>query len=308
MTTLVTGASGLLGANLCLVAADRGHQVAAVSNQTPVHVSPGVSVQLDLCEGEAVEEQISRLRPDLIVHCAALTDVDACETDRARAFAVNAEATRGLAHAAVRVGARMVTVSTDAVFDGEVGGYVEGDQTAPVNVYAESKLAGERGTLDASPDHLVVRTTLFGWNAQPKRSLAEWVLARLESGDRVPGFTDAVFAPLEASTLGGLLLDLAEGGATGVWHLGSCDGVTKYDFARTVATVFGFDPDRVDEARMHDVDFRAMRPPRTALDSRRAAAHLGRDLPTVADGIRRMRALRNSGWVDRLSASVTPSF
>ena len=128
------------------------------------------------------------------------------------------------------------------------------------------------------------------------------MLARLAAGERVPGFTDAVFAPLEASALGGLLLDLAGLGASGVLHLGSADAVSKYDFARAVADVFGHDPARVDPSVMADVPFRARRPPRTALDASRAAGVLGRPLPTVRDGVERMRALRDEGWTERLRA------
>ena len=305
---IVTGASGLLGANLCLVAADRGLDVTAVSSRTPFRADGVVTAQLDLRDAAAVREVVERARPRVVVHCAAMTDVDACESEPERAFAVNAQATATLAEAAAGVGARLVAVSTDAVFDGQTGGYTEIDPVSPVNVYAQSKLAGERAALEASPTHLVVRTTLFGWNAQPKRSLAEWALARLDAGDRVPGFTDAVFAPLEASTLGEVLLDLVETGASGVVHVGSRDAVSKFDFARAVAETFGHDPDRVDPTLMTDVPFRAPRPPRTALDASRAAGLLGRPLPTVQDGLARMRDLRADGWRERLRAARPVAF
>ena len=299
---LVTGASGLLGANLVLTALDRGMPVMAASNRVPFRHPDAESVSLDLRDADAVRDVVARVRPDVVVHTAALTNVDACEDDPETAHAVNAHAPGVLATAAAEVGARMVHVSTDAVFDGARGGYVESDPTNPVNVYARTKLDGERAVLAASPDHLVVRTTLFGWNAQPKDSLAEWALGRLDAGERVPGFTDAVFAPLEASTLGGLLLDLAGLGASGVLHLGSADAVSKYEFARAVAQVFGHDADLVDPVVMADVPFRAPRPARTALDASRAAGLLGRPLPSTRDGVERMRALRDEGWADRLRA------
>ena len=194
---LVTGASGLLGANLVLTALDRGMPVMAVSNRVPFRHPDAESASLDVRDADAVRAVVARVRPDVVVHTAALTDVDACEGDPALAHAVNAHAPGVLARAAAEAGARLVHVSTDAVFDGQRGGYTEADPTSPVNVYARTKLDGERAVLAASPDHLVVRTTLFGWNAQPKKSLAEWVLGRLDAGERVPGFTDAVFAPLE---------------------------------------------------------------------------------------------------------------
>jgi dTDP-4-dehydrorhamnose reductase len=194
----------------------------------------------------------------------------------------------------------MVYVSTDAVYPGTRGGYGEDDETGPVNEYARSKLRGEDAVRAAGPRHLVVRANLFGWNAQPKQSLAEWVLARLEAGDDVPGFTDVWFNPLEAGTLAETLLDLAAGPRRGTVNAGAADRVSKHDFARTVAEVFGHDPARVRAASAAEVAFRAPRPRDTSMDVSRLAAWLGRTPPTVRAGVERFRRQRDGGFLDRL--------
>lgn len=302
---VVTGASGLLGANLCLAARERGMAVTALYGRHPF-AAEGIDARpLELADEDAARALVDQVRPSSIVHCAAATNVDWCEDHEDEAMRINAGASGALARAAASVGARFAYVSTDSVFDGERGGYTEDDAPAPLNAYARSKLAGERRVAEALPEALVLRTNLYGWNAQPKQSLGEWVLGRLEAGVPFPGFADVTFAPLLANDLADAILDLLEGGMTGTWHLASADAVSKYDFARALAVEFGHDPELVTPARAADVGFRAPRPRDTSLDATRAAAALGRPLPAVGEGLRRFRALRDGGYVNLLK-SCTP--
>jgi dTDP-4-dehydrorhamnose reductase len=299
---LVTGASGLLGANLVLAARARGHAVTALYHRRSVRFADVDARPLDLCDEGAVADLFHQVRPHTVVHCAAATAVDWCEDHPEEAHRLNAEAAGAVARGAAAVGARVAYVSTDSVFDGARGGYREDDAPMPVNTYARSKLAGEEEVRAALPGALVLRTNLYGWNAQKKQSLAEWVLGRLEAGEPVPGFTDVSFAPLLVNDLAETILDLLDRGAEGTFHLASSDACTKYEFARGVAEVFGYDPALVHPARSDSAAFRAARPRLTSLDPSRAAAVLGRPMPTVLEGLRRFRTLRDDGYVDNLKA------
>lgn len=302
---LVTGASGLLGANLALLARARGMAVTALHGRHPFQAEGIESRPLELADEASIGAALDEARPRWVVHCAAATGVDWCEDHPDEAERINAAASGALARAAARVGARLAYVSTDSVFDGERGGYTEDDDPAPLNAYARSKLWGEHRVREALPGALVLRTNLYGWNAQPRQSLGEWVLGRLEAGAPFPGFFDVVFAPLLANDLAGMVLGLLERGTYGTLHLAASDAVSKYDFARAVAEEFGHDPDLVTPARAADAAFRAPRPRDTSLDATRAAAALGRSMPTVRQGLRRFRALRDGGYVNLLK-SCTP--
>jgi dTDP-4-dehydrorhamnose reductase len=260
---------------------------------------------LELADEASIGAVLEEVRPRWVVHCAAATGVDWCEDHPEEADRINAHASGALARAAARVGAQLAYVSTDSVFDGERGGYTEDDAPAPLNAYARSKLRGEDRVREALPGALVLRTNLYGWNAQPKQSLGEWVLGRLEAGAPFPGFGDVVFAPLLANDLAGMILGLLERGAAGTLHLAAADAVSKYAFARALAEEFGHDPDLVTPALAADAAFRAPRPRDTSLVATRAAAALGRDMPTVRQGLRRFRALRDGGYVNLLK-SCTP--
>ncbi len=297
---LVTGASGLLGANLVLAARSDGVEVTAAYHHHPVHF-PGVRVvEVDLGDPAALEGMVSGLRPDWVVHCAAATDVDWCEAHPAEAERVNAEASGALAEAAAAAGARFAYISTDAVFDGSRGGYDESDDPAPCNVYGRTKRDGERLVQRAQPSSLVVRTNLYGWNVQPKASLGEWILERLEAGETVPGFEDVVFTPTLADRLARDLLDLMAAGQKGMFHVAGSEALSKYEFARRVARAFGFEPDRVRPVPLRSSSLKAPRPLNTSLRTEKAAKALGRGMPTADEGVREFKADRDSGYVDRL--------
>jgi dTDP-4-dehydrorhamnose reductase len=294
MTLLVTGATGLLGSHLVDSIGRRGID-AAFAGLTSV--PPGTAWhRCDLTDETAVSELWSRLRPAVVVHAAALTNVDLCEREPELADRVNRRTAELLARRDAAEGARLVLISTDSVFDGARGGYAETDEPAPANVYAATKLAAER-EVAAAEDHLVVRTNFFGRSARG-HGLAEWLLGRLEAGEEVVGFTDVVFSPLWCHDVAELVLGLALGDARGVLHLGSADAVSKLEFAQTVAETYGFDGAMIRAGRLADVGLEAPRPLNTSLDSSAAASLVG-GFPTVEEGVRKMVSLPFAAAADR---------
>jgi dTDP-4-dehydrorhamnose reductase len=190
-------------------------------------------------------------------------------------------------------------MSTDSVFDGECGGYVETDEPNPVNVYAASKRAGEMAVLQAHPAALVVRSNIFGWNAQPKTNLAEWILNNLRAGRTLPGFTDTFFAPLLVNTLARWMLALDQARARGVLHVASDAAVSKYEFARALARAFDL-PENLIQPQISATASGARRPLNTALNGAAAARRLGWAQPELGEMLQEFRALETSGGVARL--------
>lgn len=299
MRILVTGASGLLGANLVLTAMAE-HEVVAVCHRHPL-AHPALDViEADLSAPGVAREVIASRRPDWVVHCAAMTDVDACESDPAAADRLNRDMARAVAQAAWAEGAGLVHISTDAVFDGEAGPYREEDEARPANAYGRSKLEGETAVAAAHHRALVVRTNFFGWNAQPKHSLAEWFLDRLERGEITPGFVDVWVTPMLASDLAAVILRMMASGLRGLYHAAGAECVSKYDFGRAVADVFGLDAELVRPARVEAAGLAARRPKRLCLDGSKVERELGVRLPGVTEGLARMKAEREQGRLKEL--------
>ena len=301
----VTGASGLLGSAVLLGAHDAGVSVAGQYWQHPLQI-PGVTThKINLRDHDSIRTTLELLRPEAIIHCAAATNVDWCEDHPQEAYEINARVSGILAETAHVLGARFVYISTDAVFDGEVGGYSESDSTSPLNTYAKSKLQGEREVLRVHPESLVMRVNIYGWNAQNKYSLAEWVLSELSAGKSVPGFIDVWFCPMLANDLAELIVAAIKRELRGVYHVSGSEKISKYDFARRVAETFEFYTDAVKPTRLADAKLRAPRSPDMSLDTSKIVHALGRQMPDVKSGLFRFRHLREGGYPQRVKSYVT---
>ncbi len=297
---LITGASGLLGANLVLAARDAGWSVTPVTRQHPLHGG----VTLDLTDVAATQALIAQIKPNWIVHCAAAANVDWCEDHPFEAKRINVDASAAIAQAATTLGAGLVYISTDAVFYGDDPSlrYREDDQPTPPSVYAITKLQAEQAVLAILPSTIVLRVNFYGWNFQAKHSLAEWMLHKLERGERLPGFADVTFCPMLVNDLCDVILDLiALGDANkGIFHAVGGQGLSKYEFARAVAHTFNLDETLIDATSFRDVALRAPRSPNLALDVNKIEQALGRKMPDVMSGLRKFKQLREAGFVNSL--------
>ena len=283
MRVLVTGASGLLGLNLALEAAPE-HTVYGVAHSRRLRTDAFTVIHTDLLAEGSLERTLDEARPDWVIHCAALADIDSCEREPELARRMNWELPKRMA-AATRGGARLLHISTDAVFDGMRGGYTEEDEPNPLSLYARTKLESERAVAAENPSALIARVNLFGWSASGKRSLAENFVAHLSQGKAVNGFTDVYFCTLLANHLGVLLLQMLEAGLEGLYHAVGAECLTKYDFAVALARRFGFDEGLVRPIPVADSGLAAVRSPRLTLSSSKLARDLGRPLPTWREGL-----------------------
>jgi len=264
---------------------------------------PGAQMfAIDLTARQAVDKIVAKVHPRSIIHCAAATNVDWCEDHSQEAERINVDATASLAEAALKLAAHFVYVSTDAVFDGKRGNYSETDEPSPLNVYAKSKLRGEQEVLRRCPSALIVRVNIYGWNAENKQSLAEWILHQLALNKTVPGFTDMYFAPLLANDLAEVLLTMLDCGLNGIYHVVGSERLSKYEFARRVAATFGIDPSGVAPTRVAEAKLRAPRAPDLSLSTGKIRDALGHPMPDVESGLRRFRALRERGYQQQLKS------
>lgn len=293
---VVTGASGLLGASLVLRARNLGLDVAGLYHCHALQV-PGIKMhRVDLVDDVATRGLLRELRPEVIIHCAAATNVDWCEAHPRETEKLNVRSASLLAEIASESGARLVYISTDAVFDGRQGDYSESDEPAPINVYAQSKLAGENAVRELQDSALIVRVNIYGWNAQEKLSLGEWFLQQLAMEERVPGFTDVTFCPMLVNDLADVLLQMLDRRLSGTYHVTGSERISKYEFGRSVAGIFGLDPARVVPVRVAEVRLKAPRPLDISLNTEKVCRALGIRMPDVEAGLRRFHALQSEGY------------
>lgn len=288
MRLLVTGASGMLGYRLMRIACGN-HEVWGSYHTFPVSVSGATTFAMDLMDEGGVKKQVTQLQPEAIVHTAALTDVDACEKDRHRAERVNTHATRWLAGLAGELGARLVYISTDYVFDGAQGNYVETDPPLPINVYGETKLLGEEAALALCPRTLIVRTSIYGANLRPKPGPVEYVIDSLKNGNTIRRFRDQFSSPIYAGDLSRIILEMVARGCVGLFHVGGGEKISRYEFALAVANVFGLPKENILPVPFEQTQGLACRPKDSSLFSEKMEATLGVTAPRVRDGLKRLK-------------------
>jgi len=269
MKVLVTGAGGMLGRDVVLAAGNAGHDVVGFGH-----------TELDVTEPEALAAKFELERPDVVVNCAAWTDVDGAEDAEEAAMAVNGTAAGHVAAAAAKVGASLVYVSSDYVFDGAKGApYVETDQTAPLSAYGRTKLAGEEATAAANKRHFVVRSSwLFGTAGS---NFVETMLRLAATQNEVLVVRDQVGSPTYTWHLAFGIVRLIEGVEYGIHHMAAAGSCSWYDFAREI-----FDQAKVEclvlSATTEMLARPAPRPAYSVLESQREHAI---QLPDWHDGL-----------------------
>jgi len=299
---LISGASGFLGANALLEALDAGREAVGAFHETPIASDGARTIQADLSSHATVRDLLESVRPDWVLNCAALADVDGCERDPELARQINADLPRALAASCREAGVRLAHISTDSVFDGRRGAYAESDQPHPMNVYSRTKLEGERAVSEELPGALIVRTNFFGISPGARTGLADWIIRELTAGHRIAGFTDVVFTPLIANEVVQVIFAMMDSGMSGLYHLGGSSQLTKHDFAALLARALELDEKLVRPAKLSDAEVAAPRPKNTSLCSSRAEAALGRRMASVDSSIALLGKLRHSGYAERLNA------
>lgn len=244
---MITGANGQLGRDLVIAGAAAGHEVCAFERST-----------LDLGRPADVRAAVRAVEPDVVINAGAWTAVDACESDPARAFTLNGAAVGWLAEACDEVGAHLIHVSTDYVFDGtKASPYVESDEPNPRSVYGASKLLGEQRAAELGDRAAIVRTS---WVCGEHGANMVRTILRLHGAGVPLAFVDDQRGhPTFTGDLAPLLVRLGDERRAGIVHATNQGAVSWFEFTREVVALLGGDPDRVTPIRTADLD-----PPRPA--------------------------------------------
>lgn len=266
---LITGANGLLGQKLVerllkkgsfnILATGRGR------SRLPNEWKGYTYVQMDITDPRQIYEVFSKYKPKVIVHCASMTNVDQCETDREDCYDQNVKAVSYLTKACEIHKTHLVHLSTDFIFDGENGPYKENDLPNPINYYGETKLLSEQIVKGSSIDWAIVRTGLvYGLTNDMSRSnIVLWVKSALENGKDLKLVDDQLRTPTLAEDLAEGCILIAEKQATGVFNISGNDFLTPYDMALETAKFFKLDETKIEKADSTTFSQTAKRPLKT---------------------------------------------
>jgi dTDP-4-dehydrorhamnose reductase len=291
MKILVTGANGLLGQTIIKLLLEKQYEVIATGRgEDRVNVnlpSTYTYIDIDITDGPAVEQLILEQRPTLIVHAAAMTQVDQCEHHKQECYNINVTATRFIIDAAKAVGSRFIFVSTDFIFDGNNGPYKENDQPAPVNYYGSTKMVAEKAVMESGLDYAIARTILVYGSvpATGRTNIVGFVRQNLEANKPIKMVTDQIRTPTFVDDLARGIILIIEKNGKGIYHLSGEQEMTPYDIAVETAKYFGLNEDLISKASSRDIKQPAVRPAKTGFDISKAKKELGYQPKTFLEGL-----------------------
>lgn len=288
----MTGACGLLGAHLLECLSSR-HSAVGTDRNPWWGGSPQNLLTGDLQDPVFLKKIIREVAPEVLFHCAALTDLEACERDPQAAHAINARLPQSIL-SLLPPGCLFVYISTDAVFGGMRPMAGEEDAPSPCNAYGRSKQEGEELVRKGWTDALVIRTNFYGWSSGRKKTFAEWLWGALERGEPITLFEDFFFSPIYVADLAERLEILMGKGQRGLVHLGGRDRVSKSGFGMRLAELAGFPTTHVRTGSVKDSILAAPRGGDLSLDSSRFFRLTGSQVPSCLDGLHRFVRDKNS--------------
>ena len=272
MRLLITGASGLLGSKL----AEKAHRTHEIFSGYNAHQpQKGTPIKLDITNQIQVENAFRISKPDVVIHCAAMTHVDYCERNPQQATEINVHGTQNIVNQTRKQRSHLIYVSTDYVFDGEKGNYNEEDQTNPINHYGRTKLDAEK-IVQEYPHHTVVRTcVIYGSTpAAGKINFALWIRDQLKPRKQVNIITDQIVTPTLNTNLAEMILEIAERKLMGTYHLAGTTQIDRYSYAKELAQKFNLDMSLINPTTSDKMNWTAKRPMNSSLNVEKATTVL----------------------------------
>jgi dTDP-4-dehydrorhamnose reductase len=292
---LVTGGSGLLGSHVIREALN-SFIVFATCNRHRPQISDCDFIQLDIQDKGMVISLFRDIDPNMVIHTAALRSVDYCENHPDEAWAINVLGTENIALASKGVGAKLIHISSDSVFDGNKGMYTEKDIPNPITLYGKTKLEAEKRVQQIMPESIIARTcSIYGWSLYGQ-SLAEWILGELKQERPIKMFVDSFFSPILANNLAQALLEMYHKNFRGIYHVAGSERCSRFIFAHEIARAFELDGALVLPATLAESELSAPRPRDSSLNVTKAQKELVTPLLNVREGISWFKSLKDKNY------------
>jgi len=282
---LIIGGSGLVGSTL-LQYASPNYSIHFTYNTNKITFDNINSTQINLLGNQKmIIDLIKEVQPDIVVNTAAHSSVDLCETDHSIADKLHVDITQDITQVCKDIDSKLVYISTDAVFQGELHKkYTELDQPNPINYYGKTKLQAEQITLNASSKNVVLRTAvIYGWHK--KSRFTNWIIQTLKENHIVDPFIDQYNTPTLVDDLAKSLLSIFEKNISGMFHATGKSCLNRYEFALVLASTFGLDKKLIKSVTSKEKKQDAPRPTSTCLDSRKLEKLIDFNFSDIQSGV-----------------------
>lgn len=285
---LITGSNGLLGQAVTTIftrETDFQLMLTSVENE-PFQNTKAEYRKLDITNKDNVKKIVAGFQPEVIINCAAFTDVDRCESEREACWKLNVDAVKNLIIASRINNSKIIHISTDYVFDGKNGPYDEQQKPNPVSFYGRSKLASENALTLSGVNNVILRTiVLYGTGIKVKSNFALWMINKLKNGEPVNIVTDQFGNATLADDLAYAILKVTEKDLKGIYNIAGKDIISRYDFAMNLCEVFGYNKELVYPILTSELNQPAPRPLKSGLITLKAETELGINFMDSKEGL-----------------------
>lgn len=286
-TLLVTGSNGFVAGSV-IAQASRSWEVHGIGRSEPpsdTYVSK--YHKLDLLESDRLHKLFHDIKPDAVIHTAAIADIDFCQKNQDIAEKINVDVTETLARLCGVIGAKLVFCSTDTVFDGSRGFYNEEDTPNAINFYAETKIKAEQIVISMQNQGVVARLSLvIGLPVMGRgNSFLAGTIEKMKSGENIRAFVNEIRTPIDVITLGNALIELAGNSFDGIIHLAGNSRLSRYEIATQIAKLSGSDAGLIISSNSNEMEDRAPRPEDVSLDNTKAGKILKTPMLSLVEGL-----------------------
>ncbi len=289
---LITGGSGLLALNWALFCKN-DYEVVLALNKRQISI-PGVScVKMDHSSYEGALQQIEKEKPDIIVHTAGLTSVELCENNPELAYAVNTIMAENIARVCALLSVKLIHISTDHLFTGDIANADENLTPSPVNIYGKTKMLAEIAVLNCKPDALVIRTNFYGWGPSYRNSFSDTILNMLRRESEISLFNDVHFTPILIDTLVHSVHQLIEMNQRGIFNVVGDERITKYEFGIYIAEEFKLKKNMIRPINFSDKKDLIKRPLDLSLSNKKVSLLLNQQIGNVRAQLNKLHLQEN---------------
>jgi len=292
MKILITGANGMLGEECTNLLSGLYQVIACDLQERLLFSSPVIYKPLDITNPMMVKEVINRYQPDVVINCAAFTDVDGAEKNQQNAWNVNVKGVQYLVDFLTPIKGAIIQISTDYVFDGTVGPYNEQQIPQPINFYGKTKLASEKILQDSALPWTILRTNvLFGNTTTQQASFVRWVIEKLRRFETIRVVNDQYGNPTWSYALANAVARVIETGKHGLYHYAGVDYLNRFQFALKIAGIYELDPTLIRSITTRKLRQLAPRPFRAGLSCEKIARELHVKFYTIMEALTQMKGL-----------------
>jgi len=294
---LITGGSGLLAINWAYFMR-HNHSIFLGIHKRVVAIDGVQSVHINLTSVISIEEFLSQYQINLVIHTAAMTSVEQCESDPSSAYQANVILSQNVAQACSSHGVKLVHISTDHLFDGLSQLMTEDQPITPLNTYARTKAQAEVSIFLTCPNAIIARTNFFGWGLPYRPSFSDFILNALHEGKEVKLFADAFFTPIYMESLIQTLHHIVDLGASCIYNIVGDERLSKYEFGLRIASKFNLNPNLVVRSFLSERDDLVIRPLDLSLSNNKICSLTGSKIGDLNSMIDKMKLAK--GAVDTI--------